>query len=312
MGRAVAIAGALLCGCATGDAPDLTGQAFDGGMSADGMSSTMGMTTMADEDSASPPPPGDTGEPATDDGPGDGPPMPPDQGMCQNDNDCMLPAGFCLQIQGQCLGGVCQHGPVVAGTECDDGDPCTETDVCDDEGVCSGAVIDCNAPNAAGGECVAGMCTEPECVDGFADCNADMSDGCEIPLGTSSNCGGCGDVCSAGANASASCNGTTCAYSCTAPWENCDGNWANGCEIPVGVPHQCDQNGLNAGTGCWTAYCGESAAADVNFGTFHCIGCATCREPGAGICQWCNHSTGVFYPTDSCACSAEHEDAACS
>ncbi len=46
------------------------------------------------------------------------------------------------------------------------------------------------APNM---RCTDGVC---ECRSGFADCNNDTSDGCEIPtLSDASNCGGCGYVC---------------------------------------------------------------------------------------------------------------------
>jgi len=42
-------------------------------------------------------------------------------------------------------------------------------------------------------------CTAPKCkVDGMADCNMDLNDGCETPLLTSDNCRFCGDKCDPG------------------------------------------------------------------------------------------------------------------
>lgn len=294
-------AGLLVVGCATGVEPEVTSQAFDGNPDPtddEGGITTMGMGTFDG--------PIDT---AADDWPGEGSaeggPVLPDLGMCSGDPDCVLPVGTCLEVQGQCVEGLCQHGPAAPGATCDDGDPCTTADACDGEGVCYGVELDCGA-----GMCVAGQCEGGGCMAGFADCNGDPGDGCEVELGTDANCGGCGDACSGGAHATASCSGGACQYACDAPWENCDGDWGNGCEIPVGVEHQCSASGIDP-NGCWTAYCGASGDPDAaNFGTYFCMDCATCRVPSAGQCQWCDHASGVFYPADACACGA-YEDLAC-
>lgn len=298
---AAIVAAWALGGCATGDDPDLTGPAFEG-LASTGEAMT---STMAPDDS-----PATTNEPADGSAGGsdDGPPMPPDLGTCQVDADCMLPPGFCLEQEGRCEDGMCQHVPSMAGSSCNDGDPCTEADACDGTGVCAGAPLECTAPNAEGGTCIDGACMGMDCVDGFEDCNADMSDGCEVSLGSDSNCSSCGDVCSGADHADGACVAGSCQIQCQAPWEDCDGNAANGCEVPVGVPHQCDASGLNPATGCWTAYCGNSASADAtNFGSFYCMDCATCRSDGAQ-CQWCDHASGNFFPLDTCACGSFEDD----
>ncbi|MCA9706438.1 MAG: hypothetical protein KDK70_11360 [Myxococcales bacterium] len=287
----------LLGGCAVGGEPELTSQAFDGGDSplSDGDDHTGAITTggLGSDD----------GSESADTSGG----RPPDLGSCQDDSDCILPEGTCLEIQGHCEGGTCEHGAAAPGAPCDDAEPCTVSDACDGEGVCFGVPLDCGA-----GMCIGGECVDPGCPAGFADCNGQMGDGCEIELGTNANCGGCGDSCATGPNATGSCSGGSCSYQCQSPWENCDGDWSNGCEIPVGVPHQCDVTGINLTNGCWTAYCGNSANPNAtNFGTFHCIDCATCRSPVAGQCQWCDHTSGVFYPADVCGCGG-YEDLVCS
>ena len=148
-----------------------------------------------------------------------------------------------------------------------------------------------------------GLCPNAECEEGTADCNGDPNDGCETLLGTDSDCGGCGDTCTAGPHASGSCQGSSCNFTCNPGFGNCDESWGNGCEIPLGA-NQCDAGGLNP-NGCWTSHCGTSSDADaVNFGTWHCFECTTCDMPAAGQCRWCNHSTGNWYPADSCACGA--------
>jgi hypothetical protein len=102
----------------------------------------------------------------------------------------------------------------------------------------------------------------------------------------------------------ASCDADgTCLITCEPPYEDCDGDPSNGCEVPVGVSAQCSMAGLDP-NGCWTPYCGESSASDAtNFGTYFCVSCSTCREPEAGTCSWCELATGQWYPTDpGCEC----------
>jgi hypothetical protein len=284
-----------LAGCATGGEPELTGQAYDGPDPTDD-----GSSTSASPITSGPHDDGDE-EPGT----GGGSAGLPDLGMCTDALDCVLPAGSCLEVLGECVDGLCEHGAAAPGATCDDGDPCTSADACDGEGVCYGIAIDCGT-----GECVDGECTGGDCPAGFADCNADTNDGCEVQLGTDTDCGGCGDGCNGAANADASCEGGICAFQCQAPYDNCDGDWGNGCEVPVGLEYQCSAGGLDP-NGCWTAYCGASASADAtNFGTYYCMDCATCRVPSAGQCQWCNHTSGTFYPQEACACGT-YEDLAC-
>ena len=119
-----------------------------------------------------------------------------------------------------------------------------------------------------------------------------------------------GDACNAGTNASGSCEGSSCAYTCDAGFGNCDEDFANGCEIPLGA-NQCDIDGLNP-NGCWTSHCGSSNDPDaVNFGSWFCFDCTTCNEPAAGQCQWCSHDNGQWFPADACGCGA-YEGLACS
>jgi hypothetical protein len=211
----------------------------------------------------------------------------------------------CYLPQGTCEGGMCRFEFKASGTPCDDTDPCTEVDACDGFGLCQGIPKQC-----VGGECVLGECTGAECEPGTADCNEDPMDGCEVTLATDDNCGGCGDRCDAGPHASASCVAQSCEVTCESGFGDCDGDPGNGCEIPLGA-NQCDAGGLNP-NGCWTSHCGSSVDSDaVNFGTWFCFDCTTCNEPAPGQCQWCNHSTGNWFPADSCVCGAANQGLAC-
>lgn len=190
------------------------------------------------------------------------------------DEDCTIPPSDCwMPGSGRCEDGMCVFDPVTAGESC--------TSECEAGGFCD-----------ASGTCL--------CESG------DSSSG-----GTTEDCE---STCIVGEHATAAeCDDAgTCVLTCEDPWRNCDGDPANGCEIPVGVPHACSQSGIDMDAGCWTAYCGESQSASAtNFGTYYCMDCATCSEPSAGMCHWCDHDTGTFFPTEGCVCGAEFLDVAC-
>ncbi|MEI8257999.1 MAG: hypothetical protein WCJ30_20170, partial [Deltaproteobacteria bacterium] len=98
-------------------------------------------------------------------------------------------------------------------------------------------------PNATGA-CMAGVCGVT-CMTGFADCNADPTDGCEVDTQTSgANCGSCRSACAAteaciaGACGACPTGQTACGGACadvTTDLANC-GTCANACQIAG--PHQ--------------------------------------------------------------------------
>jgi hypothetical protein len=295
------VAACALLGCAAGQGVNASvgggiGDEGDGPTSGSfdpiGGSSSSGDPTDGDEDPSNP--------------------APPDVGPCDDDIDCLIEDGGCFDPQGLCVDHSCEFTPELAGVPCNDGDDCTDQDVCNGMGGCLGAEVDCMFEHGSSA-CVAGGCAPIECDDGWGDCNGDEVDGCETPLNTAADCGACGASCSVGPNATASCDDAgQCTQSCEAPYENCDDDWTNGCEIPTGTPNQCDAGGLNPSTGCWTAHCGSSNNPDArNFGTWFCFECTTCNVPSAGNCRWCSHETGTWFPQDACACGG-YEDLVCS
>jgi hypothetical protein len=123
-------------------------------------------------------------------------------------------------------------------------------------GMCTGAFADCNATPGDGCEidtrtalahcgacgsacatranaqatCEGGACRYV-CDAGFADCDGDPANGCEVDTRSSTaHCGSCGRACSL-PNATATCAMGACAVAtCAANFSNCDGNATNGCE----------------------------------------------------------------------------------
>jgi hypothetical protein len=80
--------------------------------------------------------------------------------------------------------------------------------------------------------CSSSSCAMGPCVAGYTDCNSNSSDGCETNTGSDpKNCGGCGQMCATPPNAFPStCSMGSCVVNCKAPYGNCDGSAANGCE----------------------------------------------------------------------------------
>jgi hypothetical protein len=98
---------------------------------------------------------------------------------------------------------------------------------------CGGCGTVCPSRPNAGPVCAAGACSVT-CNAGFGNCNVRPDDGCEIDTRASnSNCGACGAICTARANANAACSAGVCRQTCVAPYVDCNGNSADGCETDV-------------------------------------------------------------------------------
>ncbi|HUU02506.1 MAG TPA: hypothetical protein VM425_13775 [Myxococcota bacterium] len=69
-----------------------------------------------------------------------------------------------------------------------------ESNTDSDKDNCSGCGKPCFFAHA-GAACESGACRMADCESGFADCNSRADDGCEIKLGTLTDCAGCGDAC---------------------------------------------------------------------------------------------------------------------
>lgn len=126
------------------------------------------------------------------------------------------------------------------------GDGCERAlDTLTDCGACGSP---CVIPNAQT-SCQSGSCEFSQCVPGFGDCDGDLGNGCERPLDTLTNCGGCGVACSA-PNADTSCAGGVCQLlSCANGYDDCDGQPLTGCEAPLDTLSNCG----SCGTPCQIA-----------------------------------------------------------
>jgi hypothetical protein len=101
-----------------------------------------------------------------------------------------------------------------------------------------------------------GACQIGTCDQGFADCNNDPSDGCEVNLQTDpTHCGSCSNACSV-ANATTTCNGGTCGImQCAAGHGDCNGSYTDGCEVDLTTD--------NNNCGACTTVCATQCSANV-------------------------------------------------
>ena len=132
-----------------------------------------------------------------------------------------------------CVNGECQTECSFGYLDCDGkGSNGCEVNALQDEANCGECGKEClQGPNSVA-KCVFGKCLS-DCNDGFADCNKDSKDGCEVRLSSSaSNCGSCGNDCSRLPNTlNAQCKDGKCTFDCKAGWADCDCDASNGCEV---------------------------------------------------------------------------------
>jgi hypothetical protein len=124
-------------------------------------------------------------------------------------------------------------------------------------------------------DCSSGTCTT-SCTIGYADCDADATNGCEASTSdVVATCGSCTLSC-ANPNGTAACSGGLCAPTCNPNFGDCDTNTSNGCESNLHSVSSCGACGVSCAnahgtTSCPAGLCLPSCA--TNYG--NCDGDAT-------------------------------------
>ncbi len=218
---------------------------------------------------------------------------------------CSVPNASAACLNGRCAVGQCS----VPFGDCDN-DPANgcETDTHRTVAHCGACGRVCPARANALATCAAGLCGF-QCMEGFADCDLDPSNGCEVDTRRSvSHCARCGAVCNP-PNAAPTCVLGQCRVDfCADGFGNCDGNPTNGCEavLSTSVAH-CGACGRlcpsadNAFPGCLAGRCVTSCVmgfqdcdgdpangceADLRTSPAHCGACGRACAPrnGVGAC----------------------------
>jgi hypothetical protein len=138
------------------------------------------------------------------------------------------------QATAQCTNGGCTVASCDPGyADCDKSvySGC-EVDLDFDTNNCSACGMKCPmVPNGVPG-CVMGACGVGGCDPGYADCDNNPANGCEVNLANDGmNCGACGVMCSSVSNGTPVCAGFTCGIGmCNAGFADCFGGATDGCE----------------------------------------------------------------------------------
>ncbi len=146
----------------------------------------------------------------------------------------------CSGTKANCAGGACTDQACAPGTaDCDGqgGNGCeVSLSSAGNCGVCGNA---CGPFAHATPACMAGACALGSCDAGYADCDGDVSNGCEVNILSTSDCGRCGKSCSF-PNGQPSCPSGSCVLSSCDPGRaDCNHDVTDGCETDLKLPDNC-------------------------------------------------------------------------
>jgi hypothetical protein len=139
------------------------------------------------------------------------------------------------------------------------------------------------------------------CESNWGNCDDSWLNGCEANLLSTETCGGCGDeyrcyslLANPNYHASEACVSGACSYTCNLRWENCDGDWSNGCETQ-------DNHVTSSGATCSC----ETGYGDCNndLGTSLSDGCEVDLSNNENNCGACGKICGNHAQCIGSACS---------
>lgn len=190
---------------------------------------------------------------------------------CDGSPGCELEladADHCGDCTTQCTGGmVCDGSGCVS--SCTSGTLCNSA--CVDTNTSSAHCGDCNQPVGSNQHCENGV---PTCDVGFADCNGEPGDGCEInTTNDAAHCGSCTTVCKPGAQ----CTASSCGCAPSTP-KDCGAECRQCCsatDCSDGDP--CTDNVCNAQGQCdFSSGCGSGTQCCSGSGCFQCCDSSQC------------------------------------
>ncbi|MFZ5442535.1 MAG: Ig domain-containing protein [Myxococcota bacterium] len=179
--------------------------------------------------------------------------------------------------------------PPTAGVACET-DVALSVDNCGSCGHGCAPLSNSNTVAPGGVSCSSGQC-RITCALQFLNCNGATEDGCEVPFSVM-NCGSCGNVCQAGANATTTCTSGACVFSCVSPRIHCGS--------PLGNNVACETDPTNDWNNC--GGCGRRCASDK---ADNCTG-GQCRCGANAAC-----GAGLRCVGGACICDTQSGCAGC-
>jgi hypothetical protein len=243
-------AGATAAGCANGTP-------VDDAVTIDDLDAAVPETSVPQGDSGTTPPAVDGGCKQKSDCP-DGLVCDTGSGLCvgcNGDGDCP-PGKLCDANTKTCAAGCNANHP------CDTGKTCCNNTCAATSSVtaCTGCGLACDTAHSTGPSCDGKTCAYTGCSAGFGDCKtaAPDLDGCETPVNTITDCGGCGRGCSTTNVAGApTCANGACNSACSPGFGNCSLP-AAGPDGGIAPDDGCESNLTTcAGTPCCGVLCGK-------------------------------------------------------
>jgi len=185
-----------------------------------------------------------------------------------------------------------------------------EIDTTSDVANCGACGTVCGPYENAVAACIESLCAISECASGYADCNATVSDGCEVDLTSSvENCGVCGKACGPYEHASAVCNQSECAVGvCDEGFGNCNGLLDDGCEVDTtGDVENCG----SCGNACQLAHAEAACAASACVIESCATGYQDCNGQAADGCEVDTTSDNNNCGGCGSICQLDHANALC-
>ncbi len=173
---------------------------------------------------------------------------------------------------------------------------------------CGGCGVKCGAIHGKP-TCSKGLCSVL-CEDGFADCDGDEANGCEIDLSTDAkNCGACKTACD-DTHGTATCAKQKCSVKCDSGFGDCDTDPSNGCETNLSSDaNNCTACGMKCDApGAATMICqqglcsiGTCSAPKDDCDKSVSNGCETDTSNDENNCGMCANKCMVPNATAGCA-----------
>jgi hypothetical protein len=203
----------------------------------------------------------------------------------------------------------CPTGLTACGAAC--------VDTASDAAHCGGCGLACVAgPNTGGVACRGGACVGAGCLPGFADCDGDPATGCETALGTTDDCGACGDACPGIENGEPVCEAGACATFCSPGFKRCaaggpcvpDATCCDATDCRAADPANCEAAPLCEAGGCVyppaddsivcrDASCADGTATAATYCTGEALGCPAPEPVSCAPHETCAAGACVCVPT---------------